>query len=82
MNNYLSTQLKQFAISSVFVAVAATGLSLTKSFDQGYLAEMNKTEQKVEQKQELEKITKMGNKAKEKKETKKVGAALATLALN
>ncbi len=64
---YLSMQLKQFALSTAFVAVAAIGLSLSTSFDRSYMAEV----EKAEQEQTLERVAKL-----EKKADKKVGVAM------
>jgi hypothetical protein len=59
-------QFKQFAFSSVFIAVAAIGLSVSNSFDQEYMAKV------VEQEQALERVA-----ATEKElEEEKTGVAM------
>lgn len=62
-------QFKQFALSSVFIAVAAVGLSVSNSFDQEYMAKV------VEQEQTLEKVA-ATEKEIEEKEKKKTGVAM------
>ena len=37
---YLSAQLKQFLLSTVFVLVAIVGVSISNSFDQDYMAKV------------------------------------------
>lgn len=66
---YLSLQFKQFALSSVFVAVAAIGLSVSNSFDQEYMAKV------VEQERAMEKVA-ATEKEIEEKEKKKTGVAM------
>ncbi len=66
---YLSLQFKQFALSSVFVAVAAIGLSVSNSFDQEYMAQV------VEQERAIEKVAATEKEAEEN-EDEKTGVAM------
>jgi hypothetical protein len=66
---YLSMQFKQFALSSVFIAVAAIGLSVSNSFDQEYMAKV------VEQERALEKVA-ASEKELEEREDEKTGVAM------
>lgn len=66
---YLSLQFKQFVLSSVFVAVAGIGLSVSNSFDQEYMAKV------VEQERAMEKVA-ATEKEIEEKEKKKTGVAM------
>ena len=41
---YLSAQIKQFILSTVFVVVAVVGVSISNSFDQDYMAKVSEQE--------------------------------------
>jgi hypothetical protein len=41
---YISAQIKQFVLSSLFVVVAVVGVSLSNSFDQDYMAKVSEQE--------------------------------------
>lgn len=57
-------QFKQFAISTMFITVAAVGLSVSNSFDQDYMAKVEKQEKALEKLAAAEKAN------KNKKDTK------------
>lgn len=42
---YLSRQIRQFLLSTVFVLVAVVGVSLSNSFDQEYMAKVTQQEE-------------------------------------
>jgi|LUMW01.1.fsa_nt_gb hypothetical protein len=46
--NYLLSQMKQFVLASTLMTFVVIGLSLTHSFDQDYMAKVEKYEREVQ----------------------------------